>query len=232
LVVVSDDAGQFDVWLHALCWVHAERNLNKLVPQSDLQKAAQEKVRQELWQLYADLKAYQAQPDPQQKAALAARFDAWCTQKTCFSLLNQALKRWQRNKAELLLVLERPELPLHNNLSEQDIRDYVIRRKISGGTRSDLGRRCRDTLASLRKTCRKLGVSFWDYLHDRLQGLGQIPRLGALLRQKVTAASASPTPRGSVSGTASSSPEVGPAAAEPREAPLPSSSPLPGLALA
>ena len=84
------------------------------------------------------------------------------------------------------MVLERPELPLHNNLSEQDIRDYVTKRKISGGTRSALGRRCRDTFMSLHKTCRKLGVSFWAYLQDRLGGLGQIPPLGELLRRKAS----------------------------------------------
>ena len=85
------------------------------------------------------------------------------------------------NKAELLLVLERPEIPLHNNLSENDIREYVKRRKVSGSTRSELGRRCRDTFTSLKKTCRKLGVSFWDYLLDRLSKSQEIPPLQDLI---------------------------------------------------
>src|SRR5207302_1196049 len=118
LVVVSDDAGQFDVWLHALCWVHAERNLNKLVPVSERQQADLAAVRTDLWQLYQDLKAYKACPQPEQKASLQARFDALCMRPGCSGNLAQALKRLHRNKAELLLVLERPELPLHNNLSE------------------------------------------------------------------------------------------------------------------
>jgi hypothetical protein len=84
----------------------------------------------------------------------------------------------------LLRVLERPELPLHNNAMESDIREFVKRRKISGGTRNDAGRRCRDTFASLKKTCRKLGVSFWQYLQDRIRGLGQIPNLADLIRRK------------------------------------------------
>jgi hypothetical protein len=66
----------------------------------------------------------------------------------------------------------------------------VKRRKISGGTRSDAGRRCRDTFASLKKTCRKLGVGFWDYLHDRVRGLGQLPRLADLIRQQAQEAAA------------------------------------------
>jgi hypothetical protein len=88
------------------------------------------------------------------------------------------------HKADLLRVLERPEVPLHNNGCESDIREYVKRRKISGGTRSDEGRRCRDTFTSLKKTCRKLGVNFWNYLLDRVGGLGQIPCLADLIRQR------------------------------------------------
>ena len=76
------------------------------------------------------------------------------------------------------------EVPLHNNAMESDIREYVKRRKVSGGTRNDAGRRCRDTFASLKKTCRKLGVRFWEYLQDRVRGLGKIARLADLIRQK------------------------------------------------
>jgi len=91
-----------------------------------------------------------------------------------------------RNKAELLLVLQRPGIPLHNNLSEGDIRDYVKKRKISGSTRSDEGRRCRDTFASLKKTCRKLGISFWEYLNDRVRGAGQTPPLAEWIRPRAS----------------------------------------------
>ena len=82
------------------------------------------------------------------------------------------------------LVLERPEVPLHNHLSEGHVRDYVKKRKISGSTRSALGRRARDTFASLKKTCRRLGIHFWEYLQDRVRGLGRIPRLADQIRQK------------------------------------------------
>ena len=90
--------------------------------------------------------------------------------------------------ADLLRVLDRPDVPLHNNAAESDIREYVQRRKISGGTRSDDGRRCRDTFASLKKTCRKLGVRFWDYLQDRVRALGRIPRLAELIQHRSLAA--------------------------------------------
>ena len=96
--------------------------------------------------------------------------------------LNNLLKRLHRNKHELLRVLDKPWLPLHNNLSESDIREYVQKRKISGGTRSADGRRCRDTFTSLKKTCKKHGISFWKFLKDRIGNLNQIPFLPEIIR--------------------------------------------------
>jgi hypothetical protein len=84
----------------------------------------------------------------------------------------------------LLLVLKYPFLPLHNNDCERDIREYVKRRKISGSTRSTEGRQARDTFTSLKKTCMKLGVSFWDYLKDRLVNVKKISRLADLIEKK------------------------------------------------
>ena len=97
-------------------------------------------------------------------------------------MLNLALKRLYDNKTELLLVLERPDIALHNNLSENDIRDYVKKRKISATTRSDAGRQARDTFLSLKKTCQKLGISFWQYLQDRISHQNNIPPLPELIR--------------------------------------------------
>jgi hypothetical protein len=184
LVVLSDGAPQFDVFMHASCWIHAERPLARMVPYHDAHRAVIEKIRAHIWELYQDLKAYRQQPDAAQKPLLEARFDALCDQKTGYPSINGVLKEMRDHKADLLRVLERPEVPLHNNGSESDIREYVKKRKISGGTRSAAGRRCRDTFTSLKKTCRKLGVNFWDYLQDRLRGLGKIPRLADLIRER------------------------------------------------
>ena len=118
------------------------------------------------------------------KAELEQRFDTIFTMTTGYTALNDALKRIHSNKQELLLVLHRPEIPLHNNSSETDIRDIVKKRNISGSTRSDLGRLCRDTFASLKKTCRKLGIPFWDYLYDRLAGTNMIPTLPDLIMKR------------------------------------------------
>jgi hypothetical protein len=99
---------------------------------------------------------------------LRTRFDRIFLRRTGFATLDRLLKRLHANKAELLRVLDRPETPLHTNGSENDIRCYVTRRKVSAGTRSDVGRDCRDAFLGLAKTCDKLGIAVWDYLGSRL----------------------------------------------------------------
>ena len=183
LVIVSDDAGQFNVLLHALCWIHANRAIDKIIPFTDQAKIDLDTVKDQVWQLYEGLKAYKENPTSKDQQRLEERFDEIFTQKTASALLNAALKRIYNNKSELLLVLERPDIPLHNNGAENAIREYAKKRKISGSTRSESGRRCRDSFTSLKKTCRKLGVSFWQYLKDRIEGIGVIPDLSELIRQ-------------------------------------------------
>ena len=184
LVVLSDGAPQFDVLVHASCWIHAERPLARLVPHNDEHRQVIAKVQTQIWDLYQDLKAYRAAPNPAAKPDLESRFDALSEQRTDYPSINAILKEIRDHRTDLLCVLERPEVPLHNNGSERDIREYVTKRKISGGTRSASGRQCRDTFASLKKTCRKLGVRFWDYLQDRVRGLGRVARLADLIRQR------------------------------------------------
>lgn len=181
LVIVSDDAGQFNVFNHALCWIHAERLINKLIAPSEEKRKILEDVKEQIWDFYAELKEYKLSPNKTKRIQLQERFREIFTQKTDFQTLNLAIGRLYENRDELLLVLDRPEIPLHNNLSENDIREYVKRRKVSGSTRSELGRQCRDTFTSLKKTCRKLGVSFWEYLLDRITKRNEIPLLPELI---------------------------------------------------
>jgi len=181
LVIISDDAGQFNILLHALCWIHADRVFQRLLPLNPIHTKQLNWVHTQIWEIYSDLKRYKHNQDPDLKQAIQAHFDELCRTRTTFATLNQALKRLANNKKELLLVLEYPHIPLHNNLSERDIREYVIKRKISGSTRSENGRRCRDTFASLKKTCKKQGISFWGFLLDRLRQAQRVPYLPDLL---------------------------------------------------
>ena len=181
MVILSDDAGQFNVIQHALCWIHAERGITTLIPSNEPQSNAIAWARDQIWTIYHLLLDYKAQPTSSLKTKINQLFNSMCQTKTDYQLLNSALKRMLANKNELLLVLNRPEIPLHNNLSERDIREYVKRRKISGSTRSDDGRKCRDTFTSLKKTAKKLKLRFWDYLLDRLTDKNQIPSLSSLI---------------------------------------------------
>lgn len=183
LAIISDGAGQFAVFQHGLCWVHAERLIHVLMPMNDSHKKAVEDVRAQIWALYSELKLYKLKPCPKQAEVISKDFDNIFQQKTGYVTLDRALRRLNKLKSKLLLVLKRPEIPIHTNGSETDIRDYVKKRKVSGGTRSDVGQQCRDTFASLKKTCRKLGVSFWQYLADRHQDRS-IPPLPVILSER------------------------------------------------
>jgi hypothetical protein len=182
-VIVSDDAGQFRVGEHALCWVHAERLIHKLVPANDRQRNAAEVARRLVWWFYRQLKDYKLAPSLPRAAELSARFDRIFKRRTGYATLDRLLKRLLGRKHELLRVLERPEIPLHTNASENDIRAFVTKRKISGGTVSEKGRQARDVMLGLAKTCMKLKIPFFDYLGARL-GIPSptIPDLATLVR--------------------------------------------------
>src|SRR3954469_18992820 len=171
-------------------WVHAERLVHQLIPATRGQAQAIETTRQLIWWFYRDLKVWKTDPCPRRARALRARFDRIFTRRTGFVMLDRLLARLHRRKAELLRVLQHPDIPLHTNGSENDIRACVTKRKVSGGTMSAAGRTARDVLLGLMKTCRKLGVSFFRYLGHRLHvpGAATVPPLPDLVRQAATAA--------------------------------------------
>jgi hypothetical protein len=187
LRILSDGAGQFNILSHGLCWIHAERSLRRLEGDTEQQRQNLVEMQEELWQYYRQLQQYQQEPTRIGKTDLGQLFDQVFGR--CYlhhSSLNTVLNWFTIHKQELLLVLDYPQFPLHNNDAETDIREYVTRRKISGGTRSDAGRRARDTFVGLKKTCRKLGVSFWQYLLSRLRMDKQILPLPDLIRAKTS----------------------------------------------
>ncbi|WP_168282813.1 IS66 family transposase [Rhizobium leguminosarum] len=185
MVIVSDDAGQFRVGNHALCWVHGERLLQKLMPATAKEERWVAVVRDLVWRFYKALKAYQLNPSPQSAPAFRKRFDRIFSLRTGYGALDKLLERLHRRKNELLKVLDYPQTPLHTNASENDLRTFVTKRKISGGTMSRDGRVARDTMLGLLMTCQKLKLSFYHYLGDRL-GLGgeAIPQLAGLIAAK------------------------------------------------
>ena len=148
-VILSDDAGQFRLGDHALCWVHAERLAHKLLPANDRQRNAVEVTRRMIWWLYRQLKDFKLAPSPERATELESRFDRIFKRRTGYATLDKLLKNLHAKKDELLRVLERPEIPLNTNASENDIRACVTKRKISGGTVSENGRIARNVMLGL-----------------------------------------------------------------------------------
>ncbi len=188
MIIHSDDAGQFKLFVNSLCWKHAERPLKKLVCCTDEQRKLLDDKLSKFWHLYRDLKLYKLETDLFNKDELLTRFDVICEPVTIeFDDLNKVLKNLLEKKDELMLVIDRPHTSLENNPSERDIREFAKRRKINGPTKNDAGRKARDTFASLKKTCRKLGISFLGFVNDRVSKENKIPSLSKILTQKMAA---------------------------------------------
>jgi len=192
LGVHSDDAGQFDVFRHSLCWIHEERHYRKLIMTTDASRQDLERIREQMWTLYQALKAYKTDPSKENAIRIESQFDQLFQQKTSSPTLNCQLAKTYKKKSELLRVLQRPKTPLHNNSSETCARAAKIKLKISGGTRSELGQTVRDVFLSLKQTCRKLGINFMSFLRDRVRGRYEIPRLGMLIYERALASANDP----------------------------------------
>jgi hypothetical protein len=166
VVLVCDDAPQIKkiACFLALCWVHEERHYCKLNPVLEANKEELKRVRSEIWDYYGKLKAYKQNPTDEEKSNLADEFDALFGQSTCYEDLNIRLALTLKKKSELLVVLDYPEVPLHNNLSENGVREMVLKRKISGGVETEAGRIAWENNMSIVATCKKLGICFYEFM--------------------------------------------------------------------
>jgi hypothetical protein len=133
---------------------------------------------------YAELLAYRDGPSPSERVRLAAAFDTLFATTTDYWALNDRIAKTRAKKAALLLVLDHPEIPLHNNPAELGARQRVRKRDVSFGPRTAEGAKAWDTFMSLADTTRKLGVSFYHYIHDRIRGADQIPALADLIDEQ------------------------------------------------
>lgn len=184
--LLCDDAPQFKRLTQALglCWVHEGRHYKKLSPLIATHQKALEGFLQQFWQYYRKLLAYCQAPEAAEAAALESEFWTLLTTKSGYQQLDERKQLTLAKAPELLLVLKHPELPLHNNAAELGARTMVQRRNISYGTQSEQGTKAWDVFMSLVATTRKLEVSFYEYLRDRLSQIGKIPPLGAIIGEK------------------------------------------------
>ena len=182
--LVCDDAPQFKSLTEnlSLCWVHEGRHYKKLSPLVPYHRKLLEQFRSDFWDYYRQLLAYKEVPNADRAERLRAEFERLFGTESGYQQLDERKRLTRAKISELLLVLDHPELPLHNNPAELAARTMVLRRRISYGTQTAEGTKAWDTFMSLVSTTRKLGISFFAYVRDRISATGTIPSLATLIR--------------------------------------------------
>jgi len=181
--LVCDDAKQFYYItpLRALCWIHEERHYQKLTPLLTCHQKLLYDFRSKIWDYYYELIEYKKNPDEKEKIRLSDLFDEIFSTKTGYNDLDDRIELTKAKKDSLLVVLDYPDTPLHNNPAELALRMYIIKRKISFGTRSADGTKSWETFFTIMDTCRKLGINFRNYLYDRISHQNKMPSLSSLI---------------------------------------------------
>ena len=184
--LLGDDARQFDEVTEerTLCWVHDGRHYAKLTPAVAQFQQELEAFQDRYWDFYRELRTYRQSPSPAEATRLEQDFDTLFSTEVMYDELADRIAKTKAHKAKLLLVLSHPELPLHNNDSELAARQRVRKRDVSFGPRTIAGARAWDSMQSVLGTAKKLAVSVYDYIEDRVTGRREVPRLADLIKQR------------------------------------------------
>ena len=188
-VLMSDDAPQFK-WLtdeQGLCWIHDGQHYKKLIPYVAYHQQLLADFRGQYWDYYAKLDQYRTNPNEVDAAQLRQEFDTLFSTITGYDELDKRIAKTKAKKEELLLVLKYPEMPLHNNPAELGARQRVRKRDVSFGPRTRDGVQAWDTFMTLAETAKKLGVSFYAYIHDRISESYKLPSLAEMIQQQAPA---------------------------------------------
>ena len=185
-ILIADDAPQFKLLtLHlGLCWIHIGRHFKKLNPLVGIHKETLEKFQKKFWGFYTELKSFKENPNKFDKEALNERFDVLFSIKTGYKELDQRIAKTRSKKKEMMLVLEYPEIPLHNNAPENGARVQKRREDVSLQTKTADGTIAKDSVMSTVETCRKLDVNPRELIRDRILKEGKIPLLGDIIRAR------------------------------------------------
>ena len=184
--LLSDDAPQFKqiAYHHALCWIHDGRNYKKLRPIVPYHQEKLEAFLDRYWDYYAKLSEFKIEPHAEVAEQLAAEFDQLFSTETKYEQLDERISKTREKKENLLLVLTMPEIPLHNNAAELAARAKVRKRDVSLQTVTDKGTKANDTFMTIVQTAKKLGVSAYDYIFDRVSNKFEMLSLAQLIKEK------------------------------------------------
>jgi len=184
-LLLTDDAPQYNkiTPYHPLCWIHDGRHYKKLEPVCFVHREQIDNYLKRYWEYYDKLLDYKLFPSPTLALALKNEFDILFSTKTEYEKLDERISKTRSNKDQLLLVLDHPHLPLHNNDSELGAREQSRRRDISFHTMSQEGTQAKDTFMTIAKTSKKLAVNFYRYVCDRISKKYEMPSLDSLIVQ-------------------------------------------------
>jgi hypothetical protein len=185
-LLLCDDADQFKRLTEelALCWIHDGRHYKKLTPVLSLHRQQLDDFLGRYWELYDALLNYRLAPTSDEATRLSQRFDSLFATHTGYADLDDRIAKTQAKKDALLMVLKHPELPLHNNPAELAARRRVRKRDVSFGPRTEEGKQAWDTFMTLADTAKKLGLSFYHYIFDRVSQTNRIPKLADLITER------------------------------------------------
>jgi len=185
-LLIVDDAAQFNLLTAelALCWIHEWRHYKKLEPRLDYHRTCLATLGDAFWTLYRRLLAYREQPTATDAAALRTAFDALFGTPTGYDQLDHRAALTLAKKDHLLLVLQHPAIPLHNNPAELGARQRVRKRDVSLAARTAEGVAAWDTFQTLVETAKKLGVNITAYLRDRITRTYALPSLASLVARQ------------------------------------------------
>jgi len=185
-LLLCDDAPQFN-WLTgelALCWVHEGRHYKKLAPYVPQHQQLLAEFQKQFWDFYDQLLIYRQQPSGVEKERLTAEFETLFATTTGYDALDARIAKTRLKKTSLLLVLDHPEIPLHNNPAELAARQRVRKRDVSFGPQTADGAKAWDTFQTLTGTAKKLGVSIYHYIRDRVSQAYALPSLADLITER------------------------------------------------
>ena len=184
--LICDNAPQFKLVTKnlGLCWVHDARHYKKLTPIIQSHKEELKIFRGKYWDFYRQLHDYKKTPSKEFKHSLLIKFDDLFAIRTTYDKLNDRIEKTREKKTELLLVLNIPNIPLHNNLSENAARVQKRRQDVSLQTKTEAGTKSKDTMMSVVESCKKLGVNSFEFIKDRVSKAFKMPSLADIIKKQ------------------------------------------------